>query len=184
MSKIINLPCGLLAAESSRKDLGLPEDWSRIWKWCLLAPMSPILAHALSQTAPKGLRQPTGKIDVNWKDFAFKEIPREPETRVNIEALEKLVNENKGRLLSQELARAERTINYQRHGAPALQLTKLKSCLVPNKPMTLDARAAVLKTIEDWIKKGFVAGPFREPPLDNFRVNGMIAIIKGEYKYP
>jgi hypothetical protein len=33
------------------------------------------------------------KKDVNWKDFAFKEIPREPETRVNIEALEKLVNE-------------------------------------------------------------------------------------------
>jgi hypothetical protein len=121
---------------------------------------------------------------VNWKDFAFKEIPRKPETRVDIEALEKLVDENKDRLLSQELARAERTINYLRDGAPALQLARLKSCLVPNKPMTLDARAAVLKTIEDWIKKGFVAGPFREPPLDNFRVNGMIAIIKGEYKYP
>jgi hypothetical protein len=119
-------------------------------------------------------------LDVNWKDFAFKRIPRKPETRVNIVALEELVRKNKDRLLSQELARAERTIDYLRHGAPALQLARLKSCLVPNKPMTLDARAAILKTIEDWVKKGFVAGPFREPPLDNFRVNGMIAIIKGE----
>jgi hypothetical protein len=148
-NKMINLPYGLLATESSRKDLGLPTDWSRIWKWCLLAPVSPILAHALSQTAPKGLRQPTGKLDVNWKDFAFKEIPRKPETRVNIEALEELVSKNKDRQLSQELARAQRTIDYLRNGAPALQLARLKSCLVPNKPMTTDARAAVLKTIDD-----------------------------------
>jgi hypothetical protein len=179
-SKLFNLPYGLSAAESSRRDLGLPTDWSRIWKWCLPAPVSPILAHALSQDAPKSLRQPTGKMDVNWKDFAFKEIPQKPETRVNVEALEELVSKNKNKLLSQELARAHRTIDYLRNGAPALQLARLKSCLVQNKPMTTDARTAVLKTIEDWIKKGFVAGPFREPPLDNFRVNGMIAIIKGE----
>jgi hypothetical protein len=118
---------------------------------------------------------------MDWTSFLFKKIPRKPETRVNIEALEKLVNENKDKLLMQELERAVRTIDYLRNGAPALQLAKLKSCLVPNKLMTADARAAVLKTIEDWIRKGFVAGPFKEPPLDNFRVNGMIAIIKGEY---
>jgi hypothetical protein len=130
---------------------------------------------------PKGMHQPTGKIDVDWASFPFKKIPHKPETRVNIEALEKLVNENKDKLLTQELERAERAIDYLQNGAPALQLAKLKSCLVPNKLMTTDARAAVLKTIEDWIKKGFVAGPFKKPPLDNFRVNGMIAIIKGEY---
>jgi hypothetical protein len=180
IGQIIYLAVVFLAAESSRKDLGLPMDWARIWKWCLPAPVTPILAHALSQPAPKVLRQPTGKLNVNWEDFTFKSIPRKPETRVNILALEELVRKNKDRLLSQELARAERTIDYLRNGAPALQLARMKSCLVPNKPMTLDARAAILKMIEDWVKKGFVAGPFKEPPLDNFRVNGMIAIIKGE----
>ncbi len=85
------------------------------------------------------------KIDVDWTSFPFKKIPRKPETRVNIEALEKLVNENKDKLLPQELERAKRTIDYLRNGAPALQLAKLKSCLVPNKLMTADARAAVLK---------------------------------------
>jgi hypothetical protein len=126
------------------------------------------------------VRQPTGKIDVNWPSFPFKGIPRKPETRVHIEALEKLVQENEDKLLTQEIERARRTIDYLRNGAPALQLGQLKSCLVLNKLTTTDARTAVLKTIEDWIKKGFVAGPFKEPPLDDFRVNGLIAIIKGE----
>ncbi len=49
-----------------------------------------------------------------------------------------------------------------------------------NKLASADAREAVLKTMRDWVSKGFVAGPFKEPPLDDFRVNGMIAIIKGE----
>jgi hypothetical protein len=83
-------------------------------------------------------------------------------------------------LLQKEVERAERTIDYLRNGAPSLQLKQLKPCLVQNKLTSVEARAAVLKTMGDWIKKGFVADPFKEPPLDDFRVNGMIAIIKGE----
>jgi hypothetical protein len=75
---------------------------------------------------------------------------------------------------------AKRAIDYLRNRAPALQLKQLKSCLVQNKLASADAREAVLKTMEDWISKGFVAGPFKEPPLDSFRVNRMIAIIKGK----
>jgi hypothetical protein len=80
--------------------------------------------------------------------------------------------------------RAKRTIDYLRNGAPALQLSKLGSCLVENRPSTSVAKLAVLKTVVGWIKKGFVAGPFKEPPVDNFRVNGMIAIIKGKRFFP
>jgi hypothetical protein len=91
-----------------------------------------------------------------------------------------LVLKNKDKLLKQEIERAERTIDYLRNGAPVLQLKQLKSCLVQNKLASVEARIAVLKTMEDSIRKAFVAGPFKEPPLDDFRVNGMIAIIKGE----
>jgi neutral trehalase len=73
---------------------------------------------------------------------------------VNIDALERLVQENGDKLLKQEVDRAERTIDYLRNGAPALQLKKLKSCLVQNKLASVEARAAVLKTMEDWIRKG------------------------------
>ncbi len=92
-----------------------------------------------------------------------------------------LVLKHEDKLMKQEVEQAKRAIDYLRNGASALQLKQLKSCLVQNKLASADARKAVLKTMEDWIGKGFVAGPFKEPPLDSFRVNGMIAIIKGEY---
>ncbi len=63
-------------------------------------------------------------------------------------------------------------------------MSKLGSCLVENRLSTSVAKLAVLKTVEEWIIKGFVAGPFKEPPVDNFRVNGMIAIIKGMRYFP
>ncbi len=55
----------------------------------------------------------------------------------------------------------------------------LKSCLVSNKIPSDEANTAILSTVADWINAGFVAGPFKQPPLDNFRVNRMIAIVKG-----
>jgi hypothetical protein len=57
--------------------------------------------------------------------------------------------------------RTKRTIDYLRNGAPALLLSKLVSCLVVNGPSTSVAKLAVLKTVVKWIKKGFVAGPFK-----------------------
>ncbi len=57
-------------------------------------------------------------------------------------------------------------------------MSKMVSCLVVNRPSTSVAKRAKNSSRMD--KKGFVAGPFKEPPVDNFRVNGMIAIIKGK----
>ncbi len=123
-------------------------------------------------------------LDTDWADFPSKAIPKKPETRVNIDRLEQLISLHEERLLDQEISRARRTVDYLRNGAPALQTSKLGSCLVENRLSTSVAKLAVLKTVEDWIKKGFVAGPFKEPPVDNFRVNGMIAIIKGKRYFP
>jgi hypothetical protein len=130
--------------------------------------------------APRETGHATSKVSVDWTGFPFKGIPRYPETRVNVDALEKIVLMHENKLLKQEVDRAERAIDYLRNGAPALQRERLRSCLVQNKLVSADAREAVLKTMREWVSKGFVAGPFKEPPLDDFRVNGMIAIIKGE----
>ncbi len=119
-------------------------------------------------------------MSADWATFPFKGIPKKLETRVDTDALEKLVLKYEDKLLKQEVDRARRAIDYLRNGAPALQRERLKSCLVQNKLASADAQKAVLKTMKEWVSKGFVAGPFKEPPLDDFRVNGMIAIIKGE----
>jgi hypothetical protein len=117
----------------------------------------------------------------DWSSFPRKDIPQRPETRINIDRLQQLVADNEHGLLEQEKQRANRAIDYLRNGAPALQKGELSSCLVSNRLPSNEARLAVLKTVGEWIIKGFVAGPFKEPPLDHFRVNGMIAIIKGKH---
>jgi hypothetical protein len=169
-----------LAAESSRLDLGLPTDWSRVESWCRLTPDRPTMVRTPPVHAPREKIHVTSKVSADWAVFPFKGIPKNPETRVDVDALEKLVLKHESKLLKQEVDRAKRAIDYLRNGAPALQWERLKSCLVQNKLASADAREAVLKTMKDWVSKGFVAGPFKEPPLDDFRVNGMIVIIKGE----
>jgi hypothetical protein len=37
----------------------------------------------------------------------------------------------------------------------------------------------VADTIATWVKKGFVSGPFREPPLPKFRINCLMAVNQG-----
>jgi hypothetical protein len=136
--------------------------------------------HTSTARAPQDTENVTRKVSADWVAFPFKEIPKVPETRVDTDALENLVLMYENKLLKQAAERARRAIDYLRNGAPALQRERLKSCLVQNKLASADARDAVLKTMREWVSKGFVAGPFKEPPLDDFRVNGMIAIIKGE----
>jgi hypothetical protein len=122
-------------------------------------------------------------LSTDWPKFPSKAIPKKPETRINIDRLEHLISLHESKLLDQELTRARRTVNYLRNGAPALQMSRLSSCLVENRLSSGVAKQAVLKTVDEWIRKGFVAGPFKDPPLDNFRVNGMIAIIKGKHNF-
>jgi hypothetical protein len=159
----------------------LPEDWSRIEEWVfgdlrdLRKPLTVPKVAGKDSLEKYTLQKP------DWRRFPRKDIPRRPETRINIDRLQQLVAENEHELLEQEKLRANRAIDYLRNGAPALQKGELSSCLVSNRLPSDEARLAVLKTVGEWIIKGFVAGPFKEPPLDNFRVNGMIAIIKGKH---
>ena len=48
----------------------------------------------------------------------------------------------------------------------------------PNSPMEHSSAIYCADTIASWIKAGFCAGPFKEPPLPNFRVNPLFMIVK------
>jgi hypothetical protein len=168
---------------SSRTDLGLPDNWLRIQRWIYPGNADPVPA-TIGISAPHTAAHATASVqNTDWSKFPHRDVPRKPETRINIDRLEQLISIHEDKLLEQELARARRAVNYLRHGAPALQMSKLSSCLTENRLASDVAKHAVLKTVEEWIRKGFVAGPFKEPQLDNFRVNGMIAIIKGKHYF-
>jgi hypothetical protein len=171
-----------LAAPSSRADMGLPEDWNVIESW--LSGGNFNFPNTGAPEPVQHLKKNTGTTDFSWETFPRRGIPAKPETRINIELLREKVEKNKEKLLEQEVRRAYRAIDYLENGAPAHQLNRLRSCLVGNKVPSAEANEAVLNTVSDWIKEGFVAGPFRQPPLDDFRVNGMIAIVKGKKVRP
>jgi hypothetical protein len=164
------------AATASRAELGLPENWLRVELWLYSKKIESLKIESSSVGGEK--RTEMEGIPVNWDALGKKEIPLKPETRIKIEKLEELVNQHESQLLQNEVLRAKRVIEYLKTGAPAHQKRSLGSCLVENKIPGEKGTAAVLKTVKEWIEKGFVAGPFKEPPLDGFRVNGMIAINK------
>ncbi len=66
--------------------------------------------------APRETGHATSKVSVDWTGFPFKGIPRYPETRVNVDALEKIVLRHENKLLKQEVDRAKRAIDYLRNG--------------------------------------------------------------------
>ncbi len=46
----------------------------------------------------------------------------------------------------------------------------------PNSPSAYIHGEQITDTIASWIHKGFVAGPFHNPPYPNFRANPLLAI--------
>jgi hypothetical protein len=165
--------------------LGLPAEWGIVEDWLTNKTFAePRSTVSDSKQEEKDKSSGTANSAIDWEAFPKKEIPAGQETRINIEELKRIIDRNKENLLDHELRRAQRTISYLVEGAPAHQVRRLKSCLVKNKIPSSEANGAVLETVANWVKEGFVAGPFRQPPLDNFRVNGMIAIIKGQKVRP
>jgi hypothetical protein len=48
--------------------------------------------------------------------------------------------------------------------------------MVKNSRAAITHGAQVTDSIACWIKKGFVAGPFKSPPFSNFRLNSILAV--------
>ncbi len=67
-------------------------------------------------------------------------------------------------------------MEYLKNRGPSFQIEKLGACCVKNSKQSTDHGAAVTDTIASWVQKKFVAGPFLNPPLPNFRANSILAV--------
>ena len=79
-----------------------------------------------------------------------------------------------------EIMRGEKSVRFLCEGGPAYQKTTLPGCFVENAPSAVKFGDIVTDNIATWIKKDFVSGPFACPPLDNFRVNSLMAVDQNE----
>ena len=116
-----------------------------------------------------------------WKSFPFRPLPKKPQTPLNIEAFKGLIKSVWKDMSFSQRNRAALVITDLTQGANTLAKTEqLGAIECPNRPGLENAAVGRLITdqICSWIKSGCVAGPFRTPPLPDFRVNSMFAIIK------
>ena len=113
-----------------------------------------------------------------WSIFPSKQIPSKAETPIDVDVLEGLVRKVKDKLTCHQMLRANKCIRFLRQGAPSYQRKSLPSIHTSNSNSTVKNGRFMTDTIGAWVKKKIVSGPFKEPPLDSFRVNPLMAIVQ------
>ena len=78
-----------------------------------------------------------------------------------------------------QILRAMRCVDSLKFGADSCQKTPLPPCKTLNASNTVKFGPEITDTVAAWSFKKFLAGPFDTPPLDNFRVNPLMAIDQG-----
>jgi hypothetical protein len=132
----------LLCLPASRRDLGLPDDWSIVLNWIHHnqasqiedpEPLPPTKVFVKKFPAIPTLTE-YGKSTTPtfWENFPSKSIPLKPETRIKVQVLKDIIEEMKPSLLKSELKRAQKCVDFLENGGPSFQSTKLKGCNVKN----------------------------------------------------
>ncbi len=115
-----------------------------------------------------------------WQAFPSMALPTKPQTKVNVLELELMVNQvnSSASFSPSQSARACKVLNSLRNGASSHQKQSLPSCFVNNAKGTVKYGREVTDAVAYWVKNGFVAGPFDQPPLPRFRVNPIVAVVQ------
>jgi hypothetical protein len=119
-----------------------------------------------------------------WKKFPSKSLPVSVETNVLGEVLENLISKKTDVLTEAQLRRGYKSVKIVKFGADSCQASELPPCFIDNAANTSKYGIPITDTIATWIKEGFVAGPFDEPPAKKFRVNCLMAVPQGKKVRP
>ena len=162
-----------------REMLGLPADWESVARWI----KKPFIFGYPTQPIYEKKTTEWDNMDFSkkapaefWKKFPSRPLPECPQTRVNIDALKSLVAEASGHFNMHQKDAAAETIGNLAEGAPAYQSVFLKGGLMRNAFSVQRHGATFTKVLQGWISEGFVAGPFKSPPVSEFRSNSLMAV--------
>jgi len=167
--------------------MGLPASWSTVQRW-LFPPQQPYVppprtVPAAPKKCPEVPSLPSYKLtppDSFWEAFPFRDLPSVPSTPVNIPALADMLRSFDHVLTAAERTRGQTVIRELLSGVDALQLFSLPGDFIPNSGSVLEHGEKFTDVLASWIKQGFVAGPFFDPPFPEFRANSMMAVQQKE----
>jgi hypothetical protein len=113
-----------------------------------------------------------------WKTFPKRELPDKPTTRVNIRQLEAMIKKHKKGWTAEEKAKAAAAVALLKEGAPSHQMLVLPAMQQKNAPSAYEHTDKFTEALRDWVAAGVMAGPFRSPPLPQFRANCIMAVAR------
>ena len=167
-----------------RTDLGLPKNWARVEGWLnFKGPIGPRPILDQSSVKIKCPELPVLKCyskgaDASfWKIFPSMHLPTSACTKLCPTELAKLLLQASPFLTPVQYNRGSKVVSYLTEGAPSCQKSPpLPPVCNNNAKSALTHGRAVTDMIGFFVKSGFVAGPFKSPPLKDFRVNSLIAV--------
>jgi len=164
--------------------MGLPAAWQTVLQWITIATSMTIPVVNSPRYAAKWEEIPilnNYRVDPGdnfWLNFPFNPLPSFPDSCVNVKALKRLVASNKSKLNRHQLKRALRVCRDIQKGGDSYQLAELPGLHVNNTSSAYEHGAMLTDKIATWVSKGFVAGPFKDPRVNNFRTNPLMAISR------
>jgi len=111
-----------------------------------------------------------------WYHFPSQPLPVSPTTPIDVHKLQEIINSVEHRMTLAQKERAKILMNDLTNGVVVKFKFDLPSIRDKNSPSVLAHGREFTDILASWIKKGYVAGPFRIPPVDIFRANSMLAI--------
>jgi hypothetical protein len=118
-----------------------------------------------------------------WLSFPYNPLRGIPRSNIDVKMLGALLSERSPYLRGCEIARGKKVIAYVTDGAPSHQSYCLPPVHCRNASTAYENGRFLTDTIAEWLKAGFVAGPFNSPPVNRFRVNSiMVAVQPGKIR--
>ncbi len=113
-----------------------------------------------------------------WKVFPtnYPEGPRR--NGVNVKALEELIRSCERYWILPEKYAAQKAVARLKGFLPIKLSKPLPGIKEKNAKSALDNGAAMTDVLATWLKKGFVAGPFEQPPRAGFRAKPLMAAVQ------
>ena len=112
-----------------------------------------------------------------WNYFPKKDLPKSAETTIDIKAFEKKIEEVRSKMTASEVRRASKIVKDLKNGTESYQKGPLLPIKTANAKSTYEHGELLTYTIASWIRKGFVAGPFKVPPTPGIRANPLAAVV-------
>jgi len=167
----------------TRRILGIPDDWKTVESWAATpftfgAPIEEEFISTEKRFA--GLNFAKKQPAEFWDKFEKNELPEKPTSRIRTNQLEKEINSIKKSWTIHQKRDATRALGNLKNGAEAYQQTPLKGAILKNAASAYKFAPEVTANLEKWLHEKYLAGPFMEPPMKDFRANSIMAIEQND----